>query len=39
MLGMNDRQEPVFSATMEEARELLRKYYGYLDFREGQKKK
>ncbi|GAB7055868.1 DNA helicase RecQ [Paenibacillus sp. YK5] len=38
MLGMNDRQEPVFSATMEEARELLRKYYGYLDFREGQKK-
>lgn len=39
MLGMNEnRQRPVPSATMAEARELLRKYYGYPDFREGQNK-
>lgn len=39
MLGMNEnRQRSMPSAAMTQARELLRKYYGYPDFREGQKK-
>ncbi|MBP1157586.1 MULTISPECIES: DNA helicase RecQ [unclassified Paenibacillus] len=38
MLDINEnRQRSVPFATMAEAQELLRKYYGYPDFREGQK--